>query len=284
MSELHEIKTKIPSVRPRMIQAWRIGLPVLAGVVLAALLTTAQTPTNKPIPSLTATTDNVSGAHEKIRIDVLRWSTDDERDQFLAAWTLTAGGGRGRGRGRGGKGANDGPSDPFGSFKTGAAAPVSDAVAAALAPDPTVEDAPKARGGGEAAPRATPESSLLAALEKGSTVGHLWSSEVAGYGIHYAVRLPEPDGGERIVLITDRRLGVWNDLWKPVGSEAATNYPFSVVELRLNSKGEGDGKVSLTGKVTVDSAAKTIALENYSALPVVLRDVKRQNPESVRSK
>ncbi|MGA2715708.1 MAG: hypothetical protein ABSG41_21620 [Bryobacteraceae bacterium] len=276
-----EIKSKEISGRFRMIQACRIGLPVLAGVLLAALLTTAQTSKTAPIPSLTATTDNVSGAHEKIRIDVLRWSTDEERDQFLAAWTLTGGGGRGRGRG--GRGANDGPSDPFGSFKGGAAAPVSDAVAAALAPDPTVEDAPRGRGG-EAAPRPTPESSLLAALEKGATVGHLWSSEVAGYGIHYAIRLPEPDGGERIILITDRRLGVWNDLWKPVGSEAATNYPFSVIELRLNSKGEGEGKVSLTGKVTVDSAAKTIALENYSALPVVLRDVRRQNPESVRSK
>jgi hypothetical protein len=52
----------------------------------------------------------------------------------------------------------------------------------------------------------------------------------------------------------------------------------------LNSKGEGEGKASLTGKVTLDSAAKTIALENYNALPVVFRNVSRQNPESVRSK
>ena len=110
MSESHELKSKSR-------EAWRIAVPVLTGIVLAALLMTAQTSKPGPIPSLTATTDNVSGAREKIRIDVLRWSTDDERDQFLAAWTLTGGGGRGRGRGRGGKGANDGPGDPFGSFK-----------------------------------------------------------------------------------------------------------------------------------------------------------------------
>lgn len=255
-------------------------MPVLAGVLLAAALTLAQTSKPGPIPSLTATTDNVSGAHEKIRIDVLQWSSDDERDQYIAAWTLTPGRG---GRGRGGRGAksNDGPSDPFGSFKGGAAPAVSDKVAAALAPDPTVERGPK--GEAPVAP-VTPESSLLAALEKGPIVGHLWSSEVAGYAVRYATRVPEPDGGERIVLITDRRLGVYNDLWKPVGSDAATNYPFSVIELRLNSKGEGEGKVSLTGKVTLDSAAKTIALENYNALPVVFRNVSRQNPESVRSK
>lgn len=257
-------------------------MPVLAGVLLAAFLTMAQTSKPGPIPSLTATTDNVSGAHEKIRIDVLQWSSDDERNQYIAAWTMTAGrAGRGRG-GRGAKSNNDGPSDPFGSFKTGAAAPVSDKVAAALAPDPTVARGPVKSEAPAAA--VTPESSLLAALEKGPIVGHLWSSEVAGYALRYAARVPGPDGGERIVLITDRRLGVYNDLWKPVGSDAATNYPFSVIELRLNSKGEGEGKVSLTGKVTLDSAASTIALENYNALPVVFRNVSRQNPESVRSK
>jgi hypothetical protein len=132
--------------------------------------------------------------------------------------------------------------------------------------------------GGDApeAARKTPESALADALLKAPVVGYLWSSEVAGYALHYAVRLPDQGGGERIILITDRRLGAFNDLWKPVGSDAVTNYEFSVVELRLNAKGEGEGKASLTGKVTFDSAAKTIGLENYSAAPVVLKGVKRR--------
>jgi hypothetical protein len=66
-------------------------------------------------------------------------------------------------------------------------------------------------------------------------------------------------------------------LWKPTGSDAPTNYEFSVIELHLNAKGEGEGKASLTGKVTMDSSAKTLGLENYSALPVVLRSVKRRS-------
>jgi hypothetical protein len=106
-------------------------------------------------------------------------------------------------------------------------------------------------------------------------VGHLWSSEVAGYSVRYAARFAEPDGAERIILITDRRLGAWNDLWKPVGADAATNYEFSVVEMHLNSKGEGEGKASLSGKVTVDGVQKTLALESFSALPVVLKNVRR---------
>jgi hypothetical protein len=107
-------------------------------------------------------------------------------------------------------------------------------------------------------------------------VGHLWSSEVAGYSLRSAVRLAGQDGGERIILIADRRLGAWNDLWKPIGPDAPTNYGFSVIELHLNSKGEGEGKISLAGKVAADSVAKTIALENYGALPVILENVRRK--------
>jgi hypothetical protein len=102
----------------------------------------------------------------------------------------------------------------------------------------------------------------------------LWSSEVAGYSLRYAVRLPEQDGKERIILITDRRLGAWNDLWKPAGSSPVSDYEFSVVELRLNAGGQGEGRSSLTGKVAVDSAAKSFTLENYAGLPVLLAGLK----------
>jgi hypothetical protein len=62
-------------------------------------------------------------------------------------------------------------------------------------------------------------------------------------------------------------------LWKPSGSAPATDYEFSVIELRLNA-GAGEGKSSLTGKVVADSTAKSFALENYAGLPVLLTGVK----------
>jgi hypothetical protein len=46
-----------------------------------------------------------------------------------------------------------------------------------------------------------------------------------------------------------------------------------VIELRLDANGNGEGKASLTGTVASDPAAQFIALENYSALPVILADV-----------
>jgi hypothetical protein len=231
---------------------------VLSGMALAAGVLYAQAPAAGPILSLTATSDNVAGAPDSVRIELIRWSTDAERDQLLSAWTMTGAaapgragaappgaggdGGRGAAGGRGGRGGRGG-------------------------------------AGAAEAPPQTPETSLRDALGKVPTVGYLWSSEVAGYSLHYAVKIAGQDGGQHIILVTDRRLGAWNDSWKPAGANtSATNYEFSLIELHLNSKGEGEGKASLTGKVAVDNAAKTIALENYGSLPVVLKNVKGPKP------
>ena len=45
--------------------------------------------------------------------------------------------------------------------------------------------------------------------------------------------------------------------------------------MRLNAKGLGEGKASLATKVTVDVAAKTIALDDYASSPIVLKALKR---------
>jgi hypothetical protein len=122
----------------------------------------------------------------------------------------------------------------------------------------------------------TPESSLAAALQKPNSVGILWTSESAGYSIKLAYRIASPDGGERIIFATDRRLGNWSEQWwKPTGTAAPTNLPFTVFEFRLNDKGEGEGRTTLTGKVVEDTTAKSIAVGNYSEQPIVFKAVKR---------
>jgi hypothetical protein len=253
------------------------------GIALFVCLAMAQRPVpdSAAILSLTATTAGVVGAPDSIRIDVLRWSTDAEREQLMAAWNMTgaerggrggssggsAAAGRGAGRGRGGR---------------GVAAPADDP-----APDPDAVQDPfgtfglrggrGGRGGGEDAPaRPTPEGAFAIALRQATTLGYLWSSEVAGYALRYAGNVSGPNGVDRIILITDRRLGKTNDLWTGSGPGTPTTYDFSVMELRVNAKGEGEGKVSLTGKVAPDSTAKIVALEDYGSLPVVLRNVKRR--------
>jgi len=213
-------------------------------MTLAGTLALAQAPA-APVLSLTATTDNVSGAHDPVRIDVLRWSTDAERDELLAGWNMTsapAPAARGGGRGGGGGGGGG-----------------------------------RGRGGAPVdAPKLTPETSLAAALEKAPTVGYLWSSEVAGYSLRYAAKSADPAGGDRIVLITDRRLGLNNDRWNLPAGAAPQTAEFSIIEIHLPAKLDGEGKTSLAGKPAIDTAAKTFGLENYASLPVNLKGVKKK--------
>ncbi len=126
-----------------------------------------------------------------------------------------------------------------------------------------------------AAPR-TPEGALAAALKDLTPAGYFWTSEVGGYLIRYAVKVPGPAAGDsRIILLTDKRLGAAKDSWKPVPAGGTANtYEFSLIELRVPAKGDGEGKASLTGTLAVDPATKGLSLENYDALPVTLHGVK----------
>lgn len=121
------------------------------------------------------------------------------------------------------------------------------------------------------------EAGLPAVFEETPSVGILWTSETLGYSLRFAHRVALPDGGERIVIATGRRLGFWSqgNLWKAAGQPAAPDYPFTVVELRLNRRGLGEGKMSLAAKVTFEPDAKTLALENYASGPILIKDVKR---------
>ncbi|HEY6343898.1 MAG TPA: hypothetical protein VIY49_20575 [Bryobacteraceae bacterium] len=250
------------------------------GVVFVGVMARAQAPANTSALTLAATSDS-AGA---IKIDVLRWSTDAERDQLLSAWTrpsapapVPAGGGRG-GRGRGGAAAAPDPTDDA-QQDAGAAAPAAAGRAGAGRGGTGRGGGRGGNAGAEPTAGSTPESSLAAALGNAPTVGYLWSAfEVSGYALRYAVRLPAQDGGERIVLITDRRLGAFNNLWKPTGTGTPANDDFSVIELHLNAKGVGEGRVSLTGKIKADAVAKTFALENYGDLPVTLKNVTPRKP------
>jgi hypothetical protein len=83
-----------------------------------------------------------------------------------------------------------------------------------------------------------------------------------------------PDGSERLVLATDRRLGIGNPAWQ-LAAGTATPYDFTVIDIRMDAKGIGEGKTSLTNKVILDSQPKTLGLDNASAAPVILQSVKR---------
>jgi len=113
---------------------------------------------------------------------------------------------------------------------------------------------------------------LLDVLRDMRRVGYIRSPNSLGYDLHYARRTPLPDGGERIVLATDRPVGFWEAVNRP----RSIDYPFTIIELHLNADGEGEGKLSLATKIVADKESKTIVLEDYANQPVLLTSVKRE--------
>lgn len=158
-----------------------------------------------------ATTANTSSTGDTVRFEVLRWSTDTERDQLFAA--LEGSGG---------------------------------------------------------------DMALQGLLQRAPTIGYIWTTETAGYPLRYAYRVSMADGGERIILAIDRQLGSYEpQRWKLSGTEARTDYPFTILELRVGRAGPGEGKSSLNSKILADTALKSIALDNYAATPVLFQGVKK---------
>ena len=124
-----------------------------------------------------------------------------------------------------------------------------------------------------------------AATEDLPLVGYIWpSSGGLGYALIYAHRVAAQDGGEHITVVTRGPIGLYGRKpWQATGgTRSMTADDFTVVELRLDSSGNGEGKMSLATEVTFDENANTVSLENYDAAPVLLEDVTRQ-PERYRS-
>jgi hypothetical protein len=142
---------------------------------------------------------------------ILRWSTDDERAPILNALNppaLTAGAAR-----------NPGAAQTGATPGRGAAA------------------AGRGRGRGRGpgpATALTPIAAFTAALGRAPTIGYIWTNDVTGYSIKYAWRSALPDGTERIVLASDRRLGAYTGAWKAAGPAPETDYTFTLIELRVS--------------------------------------------------
>ena len=205
--------------------------------------------------TFTATSANVSQVGSPVKIQIFRWSTEEERNPVVAALTPRPAAAPAAAPGGPPAGAGANPSAAAGRGAAGRGG-----------------RGRGARGGGEAPPN--PIAALTAALGKAATLGYIWTNDITGYAIKYAHRVSLPDGGERILLATDRRFGAYAAAWTPVAA-TVTDYEFTLIEIRLNSKGSGEGKTSLTTKVIVDEEAGTIALDDYGAAPAILQNLKR---------
>jgi hypothetical protein len=93
---------------------------------------------------------------------------------------------------------------------------------------------------------------------------------VLGWTLHYAWHTPMDEGGHRIVLATDRYVTFQEARSNP----RTMDYPFTLLEIRLDRNGEGVGKASIATKISFDKKKNIMELENYGIEPVRLNQIK----------
>jgi hypothetical protein len=206
---------------------------VVAAVGLALLLSAAVLSAEEPALRLRVMAIGEGAPAAPWTVELSRWSTEAERAPQLAALSAPP------------------PAPPADAAPGGRAA---------------------GRGGrgGRGAPPPSPLQRLASAVKAAPTIGFIWGESVTGYSIKYAWRASLPGGAERVVLVTDRRLGAHAPDWAP-SSSADTDAGFTLVEMQITGKGAGEGKTSLTSPIVVDAAAGTLALDGYAAAPLMLK-------------
>src|SRR5262249_35924377 len=174
----------------------KLSIPITVGLGLAFFqvsVTSApiQQTTGAGVMNLTAKSANVAEAGTPVKINILRWSTDEERNPVVAALdpvaqqaaqAAAAEGGRGGRGGRGGASGDQGgaagldPNDPA----------LADVIGAGRGGRGGRGGGRGGRGDAEPGKPPDPISTLTTALGKAPTVGYFWTNEVVGYSIKYA--------------------------------------------------------------------------------------------------
>jgi hypothetical protein len=114
---------------------------------------------------------------------------------------------------------------------------------------------------------------MLGDLQKAPRVGYLRTPDHVGWDIHFASVSPTEDGGEKIVLATDRPIR----FWESANLTRTLRYPFTLIEIHLDKNGRGEGRMSVATKITLSRDGRTLELENYSSQPVMLKKVAVQS-------
>jgi hypothetical protein len=110
---------------------------------------------------------------------------------------------------------------------------------------------------------------LLDVLQKLPVVGYIRTPTSLRYDLHFARQVPNPEGGRKVILFTDRHLA----MWEVANSTRSVNYPFTLIQLELSADGTGVGKASIATKITQND--NVIELENFDSQPVLLNNVKK---------
>ena len=120
------------------------------------------------------------------------------------------------------------------------------------------------------------DGKLLTAIQKiKPRCGFARTSTSLGWDIQFARELPLPDGGRKIVVATDRPVG----MWEARNAGRSMDYEFSLAEIRMPATGKGQGKAIPRAALAFNAKTNTLEIENYEREPVRLNEVTASEPK-----
>jgi hypothetical protein len=114
------------------------------------------------------------------------------------------------------------------------------------------------------------QDEMLKELLKRPRLGYIRLPNTLGHDIHYAVQQPLPDGGRRVIVVTDRPIG----MAEARNNSRSMDYPFTMVEFRFNTAGVGEGRMSTGTQIVKSKDGTHLELETWQNTPVRFTDVK----------
>ena len=185
----------------------RFFIAVLTGAVAAASTAVLSAETARSVAQYSFVVANAPkdalARDARMRVRVMRWSTDDERQQLMAAL-------------------------------------------------------------GE-------PSKLLSALPYVDVVGYLQWPGGLEHSLRYARQTARSDGGADIVLVVERPLWLW---WDPT-AKWAPDQQFTIVQLRVNKDGTGEGRIATGDGFRRDTDSGLVISDTTK--PALLADARRES-------
>ena len=117
------------------------------------------------------------------------------------------------------------------------------------------------------------QDEMLKQLLKRPRLGYIRLPNTMGHDIHYAVQQPLPEGGRRVIVVTDRPIG----FAEARNNSRSMDYPFTMVEFRFNAAGVGEGKMSTGTQIMKSKDGTHLELEMWGNTPTQFTEVKSKS-------
>jgi hypothetical protein len=111
---------------------------------------------------------------------------------------------------------------------------------------------------------------LVSALGKAKDLGRIAPTGSVGTGVRFVRIRPTPEGGQHIVMVTDRPISM-AELYK--GSRSR-DYPFGVVVMNVDKSGKGTGTLAPICKIKFNKKGE-LEVEHYGQKPFRLANLRR---------